>query len=574
MHKNEWNLKDLFEDEKALKLCLEKSIEQSLKFRRDYEGKLGLLDSSKFTKALKTYEQILQNISKIMSYVYLHFAGDTSKGGFLAKYENECKKAEENLIFFELEFCELDEEKSAEFIKNLSEYAFYLSNLLKNKKHNLTQKEERIMLYLSNTGANAFSRLFDENMSRLRVSFEGKSLSEEEMLSKLYNEDRKIRKKAAKKFSKALKANLDLNTYVFNMIKSERKIVCELRGYENAEESRHISNQITQKSVDALIKTTEKHFDLVSLFYKKKKQILGFKNLKDYDRYAPIGKEISVKYEQSKELVLKAFNAFSPEFANIAKKAFDERWIDVYPRENKRGGAFSHSTTPDAHPYIMLNFTGRHRDLFTLAHELGHTIHQKLSYSVNFLSQDTPLTTAETASVFAEMLVFDFVKDRLSKEELVGVYASKIEDVFATLYRQINFTTFERRIHEHKEELKSEQINEIWLEESKKMFGESVILTQNYELWWSYIPHFIHSPFYCYAYAYAQLLVLALYGLYKSKACENFTSLYIDLLKSGGSKSPKELISSFGFDIEDENFWELGIKEVEKLINEFMELKI
>lgn len=246
----------------------------------------------------------------------------------------------------------------------------------------------------------------------------------------------------------------------------------------------------------------------------------------------------------------------------------------MYPKDKKQGGAFSHSATPDTHPFILLNFTEKRRDLFTLAHELGHTIHQKLSYNVSFLNQDTPLTTAEMASVFAEMLVFDFIKDKLKKDELIALYAAKIEDIFATLYRQINFTCFERRIHAHKDELSKEQINQIWMEESQKMFEESVHLTKNYASWWSYIPHFIHSPFYCYAYAYAQLLVLALYGLYKSKKCENFKELYIKILSLGGSVSPKELVAMFDLDIENENFWKIGIKEIEKIIDEFMELKL
>lgn len=218
---------------------------------------------------------------------------------------------------------------------------------------------------------------------------------------------------------------------------------------------------------------------------------------------------------------------------------------------------------------MLLNFTNQRRDLFTLAHELGHTIHQKLSYKVSFLNQNTPLTTAETASVFAEMLVFDYVKNKLKSEELIALYAAKIEDIFATLYRQINFTCFERRVHKEENELKKEQIDAIWMEESVKMFGKSVKLTKNYASWWSYIPHFIHSPFYCYAYSYAQLLVLALYGLYKSGKCENFKELYIKMLSLGGSVSPKELISVFGFDVEDENFWQFGICEIEKLLKEF-----
>lgn len=568
----QWDLSILFQNEKELENYTSCCINETELFKKNYESKLESLTAQYFLNALKEYENLNLKLSKIMTYAYLCFAKDTSKGSFYAKYEQECQKAEENLLFFELEFCTISENKTQEFITFCQDYHFYLTNLIKNKKYNLSQKEERVMLYMSNTGASAFGRLFDESMSSLKISFEEQELSEEEILSKLYDHDRKIRKKAAKKFTKALNKNINLLTFILNMVKTELKNICTLRGYEDAETPRHLKNQISKQSVDSLIKTTQKNFSLVERFYKKKKQILGYDTLKDYDRYAPIGKETNFSFEESKKIILEAFYDFSPIFGDIAKEAFEKGWIDVFPQDKKQGGAFSHSATPDSHPFILLNYTNKRRDLFTLAHELGHTIHQKLSYSVSFLNQDTPLTTAETASVFAEMLVFDYVKNKLKKEELIALYAAKIEDIFATLYRQINFTCFERRIHNHKHELNSEEISKIWMEESQKMFKESVDLTKNYALWWSYIPHFIHTPFYCYAYAYAQLLVLAFYGLYKRKEKQNFKELYIKMLSLGGSVSPKELVSMFGFDIENENFWEIGMAEIKQMIDEFMEL--
>lgn len=572
--KFEWDLNVLFKSENEAKSAIKSLFEKARKFKQKFENELKFLSENEFLEAIKEYEKLSFGVAKIMSFAYLKFAANTRQGGLFAEFENECKKIEENLLFFELEIAKLSEKEFENLSAKCDEFAFWLENIIKNKKHNLSKKEERIMLYLSSTGARAFARLFDESMSRLKIKFNGTILSEEEILSKLYHADRKVRKDAAKAFSKTLRKNQPLLTYIFNMIRAELRVVCELRDYENAEMPRHLSNQISQQSVDALINTTERNFHLVSKFYEKKREILGLKSLKDYDRYAPIGADFSLDYEDAEKIVLHAFKQFSPKFAKIAQEAFDNAWIDVYPRENKQGGAFSHSAVSDAHPFVMLNFTGRRRDLFTLAHELGHAIHQKLSYGVNFLSQDTPLTTAETASVFAEMLVFDSLKKSLAKDELLGLYAAKIEDIFATLYRQINFTTFEREIHARKGELSTKEFSEIWMKESKKMFGESVTLTPNYALWFSYIPHFLHTPFYCYAYAYAQLLVLALYGLYKSGKCENFVERYTNLLKSGGSKSPKNLIAEFGFDIENANFWELGIKEIEKLVDEFLRLKI
>ncbi len=569
----QWNLKALFADEKAASAYLKALQESATKFRARYENKFAGLTSAEFTQALQEFERTAQGVAKVMSYAYLRFAKDTAQGAFYAKFENECKKVEENLLFFELEIAEFDEKKAQMLIKECAGYEFYLKNLIKNKKHKLSKKEERVMLYPSSTGASAFARLFDETMSRIRVPFGGENLSEEEILSKLYSADRSVRKRAAKSFSKVLKANAPLLTYIFNMIKAECKSVGELRGYKNAEEPRHESNQITQESVNSLITTTEKNFHLVSTFYERKRRILGLKTLTDYDRYAPVGKDISIEYKDAQKIVLKAFEAFSSEFATIVKSAFKDGWVDVYPKERKQGGAFSHSAVSEAHPFVLLNYTGRRRDLFTLAHELGHACHQQLSYEVSFLNQDTPLTTAETASVFAEMLVFDYMKGVLKKDELIGLYAAKLEDIFATLYRQINFTTFEREIHAQNGELDTAKFSEIWLKESKKMFGKSVKLSPHYALWFSYIPHFIHTPFYCYAYAYAQLLVLALYGLYKSGKCKDFKARYLQMLRLGGSKSPKELVGLFGFDIEDKDFWQLGIKEIEKLVGEFLKLK-
>lgn len=565
-----WDLSKFFANSDELDTFCLNLQKNANEFNAKFSKNLNLLSPSEFENAISEYEQILANIGKIMSYAYLTFAKDTSQGAFLAKYEEICTKIEEQILFFEIEFNELSDDLQNKFIENSTKFGYYLQNLAKNKTHQLSFLEERILLRTANTGASAFSRLFDESMARARFEFRGQSLKEEEILSKLSSDDRSIRKDAAYSLSKGLEPMQHLLTYIYNMIKTDLKNSCELRGYEFGESSRHLSNQIEKPSVDALIKASESSFDLVAKFYNKKREILGFDELYDYDRYAPLGGDEQISYEEAKKIVIDAFNSFSPLFGDLAKRAFNENWCDVYPNENKQAGAFSHSASSDVHPFVLLNFTGRRRDLFTLAHELGHSIHQYLSYSVGYLSSHTPLTTAETASVFCEMLVFEYVKNNLPKEQRAALLASKIEDIFATLYRQINFTTFERRVHEFDGEISSDELNRIWLEESKKMFGDSLILNDYYKIWWSYIPHFIHSPFYCYAYSYAQLLVLALFGLYKSGKCPNFTEIYTKFLSLGGSKSPKELVEMFGFDIDDEEFWSVGIAQVANLVDEFI----
>ena len=568
-----WDLTALFKNEKELEKTALELQTKCQNFKNSYEKNFLNLKTDEFLKAFDIYESLLLQISKVSTYAFLVFAKDTSKGAFYAKFEDICTKAQENLLFFEIMFNEFDDAKQQNIIKASKTHGYYLSNVAKAKAHQLSVKEEQILLRTANIGSDGFARLFDETMSAMKFKFKGEWLGEEEILSKLHDKDRNVRKLAAKSLSDILAKNQHLLGYIYNMIKTSLKTSCELRNFKLPEEPRHLENQTSKKSVDALIKATEANFDLVSKFYDKKRKILGLKKLYDYDRYAPLEGESEYKFQKCKNIVLKAFKDFSPEFGTIAQRAFDEGWIDVYPTPNKRGGAFSHSGSPDAHPYVLLNHTDGRRDLFTLAHELGHAIHQNLSYGVGFLNAETPLTTAETASVFCEMLVFDYVKNTLKGKEKISLLAGKIEDIFATLYRQINFTTFERRIHAYEVEVSLVEINKIWQQESAKMFGDSVVLNDYYKIWWSYIPHFIHTPFYCYAYSYAQLLVLAIFGLFKSGKCENFVQIYTEFLSLGGSRSPKELVAKFGFDIEDAKFWQIGINEVKKLVDEFEGLK-
>ena len=565
-----WDLSALYENETLLEADLKDATSRAKSFESVCKGKLKELHVNEFLESIREYEAINETLGRIMTYAFLKFATNSDNGGFYAKYQQAHTHIAENLLFFELEFNKLSKSKQEEFIIAAPTYKYYLESLMEEKPYQLSQKEERILLKKEMTSSSAFSRLFDEHFSRLKFSYEGEKLSEEEILSKLQDPNREVRQKAASAFTKGLKPHQPLLAYIFNMIKTDLASECELRGYKNAEQPRHMDNKITQKSVDALVKSAESSFSLVQEYYVQKAKLLGLPELYEYDRYAPLeASSATFDFQTSQKIVLEAFAKFNPKFYEIASMAFDQGWIDVFPKDKKRGGAFSHPATPSTHPYVLLNHTDTRRDLFTLAHELGHAIHQYLSRDVGYLGSDTPLTTSETASVFAEMLAFDAIKDNLSLSEKRSLYASKIEDIFSTLYRQINFTTFERKVHAHEGELDLDTFNRYWMEESQKMFGQSITLSKDYALWWSYIPHFIHSPFYCYAYSYGQLLVLALYGLYKRSHKETFVQNYTSFLSAGGSQSPKELIKKFGFDIEDEHFWQLGISEIESLLVEF-----
>lgn len=621
-----WNLGELFVNEAEFSGAIDIASAQARDFELKFKDKLHALSAEEFLGALELYESISEQIGKIMSFAHLRFARDTSLGAQQAKTEQACNDISQSLLFFELEFNELDAAKQDEFIAGGGRFRYYLSLLKRRKAHQLSLPQESVLLKTSPVSGEAFSRLFDESMARMSFDFRGRKLGEEEILSLLHSPDREVRKDAAASLSAVLQQNSHLLGYIYNMIKTDLKIRCELRGYDKAEAVMHEENQINIASVDALIAEAERSFALVGKFYAKKREILGYDALYDYDRYAPLsGDESEFSFEQAKQIVLAAFEKFSPQFKQIALIAFERNWIDAMPAQNKQSGAFSHSGSRDTHPFVLLNFTRKRRDVFTLAHELGHAIHQYLSYGVGYFNSFTPLTTAETASVFCEMLVFDYMRENFSnlngsqnfkrsasqeargseipneravkssasqdstgsceyaasdtdtpsqtasdKAALRAMLAAKIEDIFATLYRQIGFTTFERRVHASADELSVDHINELWMEESRKMFAGELILQDHYKSWWSYIPHFVHTPFYCYSYAYAQLLVLALYGLYKSGRLENFVQIYTEFLSSGGSDAPQKLVAKFGFDINKSEFWRIGIEQVAALVDEFV----
>lgn len=573
--RHEWDLAPLFPSLDSCDSYAKQTHELALDFQSRFQGSLSTLSPADFHAALRSYENLIERLYRVMTFAFLTFAENTQKGDIYARYELETNNTHALLVFFELEFCEQDCALQQEFIAKCKPYGFYLQSLLDSKPYQLSLSAEQALIATSSVGVSAFSRLFDEHLSALKIG--RKKQSEEEVLALLHSPKRSVRKSAQKSFTKSLKDSTPLLCYILNMVRKDLSITTNLRHYPSKEAPRHLSNHISQKSVDSMIALTNSSVHLVHEYYRIKSTLLGHK-LKDYDRYAPLfatkssAKSSSIAYTDALELVQKTYTQFSKEFGEIVDKSLQEGWVSSHPMPNKRGGAFSHGSVPSAHPYVLLNWTGNRRDTFTIAHEFGHMIHQELSKGVGVLSHDTPLTTAETASVFGEMLLFDYLKPTLSKSELLSIYAGKLEDIFSTLFRQVVMTNFERAIHAQEGELKAQDFDRIWQEENAKMFGKSVKLTKNYARWWSYIPHFIHSPFYCYAYSYGQLLVLALFGLYKSGECKDFVGKYRAFLAAGGSKSPSELVASFGLDIESDRFWEIGMKEVEKMLKEFRQL--
>jgi len=584
-----WDLSDLYSNlkDKKIQRDIKDLFQKSEAFEKKYRGKI---NSPKLTpkfllNSVEDLEYISEKIGKLLSFAYLVFAGNTrnpENGAFLQMIQEKSTEARKHLMFFELEWIKLSNKKVDSLLNNkiLFQYKHFLEQERSYKPHKLSEPEEKILDEKANTGSRAFKRLFDEilNNIRFKIRLDGKtkSLSETEILALLYDPDRNKRKAGAKSLTVGLKENSHVLTYIFNTLVQDHALNDRLRLFENPMDSRNLSNEIDKQTLDSLMTSCERNYDMVDTYYSLKKRLLGIKKFYDYDRYAPIFHDSEIiNYKKSKEIILGSFHNFSPKMATIAQKFFDKNWIDAEVRDGKRGGAFSHSTVPSAHPYVFTNYTGRMRDVMTLAHELGHGVHQYLSRQQGYFQSDTPLTTAETASVFAEILVFHkLMKTEKNPKIKLALICGKLEDIFATVFRQVVLTRFEESLHHarrDKGELTSENINELWAEANKPMFGKSVEMSDDYRNWWMYIPHFIHSPFYCYAYSFGELLVLSLYSKYINEG-NVFVPRYIELLSSGGSDAPEVLLERVGVNIKDPDFWQGGLDLLREMVDEALAL--
>jgi oligoendopeptidase F len=580
-----WDLSDLYTSptDERIEKDLTEVLNLSKKFKDDYKNKLAELSPDQFLQAVKLLEELNEKGVKPLCYAHLLHASDSSKaeyGALLSKLEEKVTEISEQLTFFNLEWNLLEEEVAEKIYnaKELEKYKHYLLSARRYKPHQLSEKEEVLLQKVNLTNGPAWTRLFDETISRIKFKIsleEGKTteMSEEEVLSLLYSPDREVRAKAAQSLTEGLKSQAELLTYIFNVLTQGHYIEDKFRNYSSPMSSRNLSNEISDDAVKSLMESTQKNVSLVPRFYGLKKKLLGLTELKDYDRYAPLPQKSQSKWswKEAENFVTESYASFSPEFADIVKKFFVENWIDADLRKGKRGGAFSASTVPSVHPYILVNYTGTSRDLSTLAHELGHGIHQYLSRNVGYFQADTPLTTAETASVFGEMITFErFINSVDSNEEKLSLLITKLDEIFATVFRQVFMTRFEERLHEKrrsKGELTNEEISELWKQSNEEMFQGSVTLTENYSSWWMYISHFIHSPFYCYAYAFGLLLSITLYAEYKKKG-KPFIEKYTKVLSLGGSVEPAELMRLVDVDINHPEFWNNGFKLIEEMIDQ------
>ena len=579
-----WDLSDLYTgpDDPEIDRDLDAAMEDAQRFAEEYRGRIAELSPEALASAVDALEKIHERATAAAAFSQLIFAADTATprhGALLQHVQERCTALRTTLLFFQLEWVKLEDAPATALLDAppLSGRRHFLAALRRYRTHVLSEPEERILEEKTNTGGRAFSRFFDELVAAMRFRISGpdgttRELGEEEVLALLYHTDRDQRRAAADSLTQGLRANARPLTFVFNTLVQDKAVDDRLRGYAQPIAARNLANEIEDESVDALLEACVGHYPLVVRYYRLKARLLGLERLEDYDRYAPIGVDTgAIGFNEARQIVLAAYGDFAPELERAATRFYEGRWIDAELRPGKRGGAFCASTVPDAHPYVMLNYTGNLRDVMTVAHEIGHGVHQYLARERGLFEQDTPLTMAETASVFGEMLVFRrLVRTERDPKMRLALLCGKLEDAFATVFRQVAMTRFEESLHEARRtegELAIERINALWMDANRPMFGDSVNLRDDYGWWWLYIPHFVHSPFYCYAYAFGELLVLALLHRYDEEG-DDFVPRYLDLLRAGGSDTPHALLARVGLDITDPGFWNGGLQLLEDLVTE------
>ncbi|MBI3252496.1 MAG: M3 family oligoendopeptidase [Candidatus Omnitrophica bacterium] len=578
-----WDLSPLYAsiDDPKIEADLREAGALAAAFEKKYKPALSPLPG-----LLADYKKIVTLMTRPGVFSHLFFAEKTDsaeRGAFLQRIKERLTEIQSHLLFFEVEWNKLGEETAERLLEDpaLAGERHYLLKLRQWAAHTLSEAEEKIMAVKDNTSRHAFSRLFDEVMNSIPFHAEenGRRVkkTEGEVLALFHSPERPVRRMASEALAEGLAPHTRILTYIYNMILADHRAGLKIRRFKHPMDPMNLSNEIDLGSVRRLIESVKNAYPLVSRYYRLKKKLLGLDAFYDYDRYAAVDAgEARVPFEECKSIVLAGYHEFSPEAGRIAELFFKNRWIDAEVREGKQGGGFCCQTTPDLSPYILVNYTGNLRDVMTVAHELGHGLHQVLAgRRVGILESDAPLTMAETASVFGEMIIFEkILSGEKDPRKRLGLLCGKIDDHFATVYRQIALTDFELRAHEAglaRGELSGEAFSDFWIAANREMVGDSVTLTENARHGWKVIPHFIHSPFYCYAYAFAQLFVLSLYRRYKEDK-KGFIPKYFEMLSLGGSQKPEAIAAIAGLDIHRADFWEAGIGLLEEFVGQAEEL--
>ena len=581
----EWNLDDLYPgmESSLYKADVERVKPLCEAFAARWRGKLAdtlaAPDAAvKLGQAIREYEDIEELMGRIMCYAGLVHSGDTSdplRAKFVGDAQDKLTNASRDLLFFPLEINRIDDALLARAAKDepLARYAPWLEDVRRDKPHQLEDRIEQLFHEKSMTSYSAWNRLFEETIVSLRFQVDGKELTIVEVQHLLQDNDAGRRKAAAVALGETLKTRLPVFSLICNTLAKDKEISDRWRSFKDIAASRHLANRVEPELVDALVTAVEDAYPRLShRYYKWKAKQFGVEALDYWDRNAPLPGADTHLYgwQEAQDLILEAYAGFAPDMASIAKKFFDNRWIDAPVRPGKSPGAFAHPGVPSVHPYLLVNFMGKSRDVMTLAHELGHGVHQFLSAPHGMLMAGAPLTLAETASVFGEMLTFQKMLSRCADpRERRLLLAAKVSDMLNTVVRQIAFYTFERKVHAARREgeLTPDEINALWMSVQGASLGPAIRLGEGYETWWAYIPHFVHTPFYVYAYAFGECLVNSLYGVY-AKAEPGFVEKYFALLKAGGTRHHAELLAPFGLDARDPAFWQIGLKMIEGFIDE------
>ncbi len=580
----EWNLADLYASPDAPEIGrdIAAATTEAARIKAAYQGKLVAMaaDGAKIAEAVIAYEKLSDLMGRLGSYAGLLYAGDQAdqaRAKFYGDISEKLTAISSDLIFFELELNQIPDDVLAKALQapTLAKYKPWFDDLTKEKPYQLEERIEQLFHEKSQTGRGAFNRLFNETMTALRFNVEGEAepLALEPTLNRLSDPAEPKRRAAAEALAKVFGENARLFTLITNTLAKDKEISDRWRGFKDVADSRHLGNKVEAPVVNALVEAVRESYPRLShRYYRMKAKWLGMPKLSHWDRNAPLPEkpERVIAWSEAREMVLSAYGGFAPEMAGIATKFFDNGWIDAPVRPGKSPGAFAHPTVPSAHPYVLLNYQGKSRDVMTLAHELGHGVHQVLAAGQGPLLSQTPLTLAETASVFGEMLTFQaLLKGATDKRERKALIAGKVEDMLNTVVRQIAFYTFERKVHEARRngELTTDDLNRFWMDVQHESLGDGIDFKPGYEVFWTYIPHFIHSPFYVYAYAFGDCLVNSLYALYE-EAHPGFVQKYFSMLMAGGSKHHSELLAPFGLDASKPEFWKKGLGMLSRLIDE------
>jgi oligoendopeptidase F len=581
----EWRLDDLYSgmDSQAFAADLRRAADEARAFSERYRGKLETLAregdaGEQLGLAIRAYEAIQDLVGRIMSYAGLVYAGDTSdpaRAKFYGDAQEKVTALAGDLLFFELELNRLDDGlvDAAMADPVAGHYRPWLEDIRRERPHQLSNEIEQLFLEKSVSGAAAWNRLFDDTIASLRFKFEGEALTLEPLLAKMQDADEKKREAAARALGETLGAHLRVFALITNTLAKDKEVSDRWRKFEDIADSRHLANRVERDVVEAMVAAVTASYPRLShRYYRLKARWFGKDQLNHWDRNAPLpsAPERVFSWSAARDTVLDAYRGFSPVMSDVARRFFDEGWIDAPVRPGKSPGAFAHPTTPSAHPYVLVNYLGKPRDVMTLAHELGHGVHQVLAAPNGALMAPTPLTLAETASVFGEMLTFRALLESASDPAMrKSLLASKVEDMLNTVVRQIAFYNFERRLHTERKrgELTAQTIGELWMSVQGESLGPAIRLGPGYDAYWAYIGHFIHSPFYVYAYAFGDCLVNSLYGVYEGSR-EGFAERYLAMLSAGGTKHHSELLAPFGLDARDPAFWNIGLSLIEKMIGE------